>query len=56
MGWGALRTTSRWMRSGWCMASSQASSPPQSCPATVAERAPKATIRLATSWASTLGR
>jgi hypothetical protein len=56
IGFGALRTTGRWMRSGCCMASSQASAPPQSCPATAAEPAPKATIRSATSWASTLGR
>jgi hypothetical protein len=56
MGWGALRITSRSTSSGWCMASSQASPPPQSCPATAAESASKATIRSATSVASTLGR
>ena len=40
---------------GGCMANSQASPPPQSCPTTAAEPASKATIRSATSWTSTLG-
>jgi hypothetical protein len=42
-GWGAFSTTSRWMRSGCCIATNQASAA-QSCPATTVEPAPRATI------------